>query len=80
VLLTGATRDALTNVPACDDLGGHRFKDLPEPTALFHVILDDRGAQDFPPPKTLDVRPTNLPPARTVEVGRDAEVDWSREL
>ncbi|MGH2784440.1 MAG: adenylate/guanylate cyclase domain-containing protein, partial [Actinomycetota bacterium] len=61
VVMTDAARTALPGVPV-EDLGWHRLKDFPDPMRLFHLVVDeDRPAGAFPPPRTLDVRPTNLP-------------------
>jgi class 3 adenylate cyclase len=43
------------------DLGVHRFKDLREPEHLLQVVHADLSA-DFPPLKSLEARPNNLPP------------------
>ena len=75
VLLTEASRGPLQEGPRAEDLGWHRLKDFPDPIRLFHLVVDeDRPADAFPPPKTLDVRPTNLPPEDRPIVGRDAEL------
>ena len=42
------------------DLGEHRLKDLQQPEHIFQVVAPDLLA-DFPPLKTLDLRPNNLP-------------------
>ena len=74
VLVTDAARTALRDV-AVEDLGWHRLKDFPDPLRLFHLVVDeDRRADAFPPPRTLDVRPTNLPPTARPLVGRTAEL------
>ena len=60
VLLTVATREALGDDVDCEDLGLHRLKDFPQALQLFHLrVHADRVAADFPPPATLDVRPSN---------------------
>jgi predicted ATPase/class 3 adenylate cyclase len=75
VLMSQVTRARLGDGADCDDLGLHRLKDFPSPGRLFHLRVDERGARDFPEPRTLDVRPTNLPPAVGRLVGRDGERD-----
>ena len=55
------------------DLGDHRLKDLSEPQRL-HQLLVEGLRSDFPPPRTLENRPTNLPVQPTVLIGRDREV------
>ena len=65
VLLSQTTRD-LVDVDV-SDLGEHRLKDLLEPQRLYQL-----GAEQFPPPKTLDS--TNLPVQSTPLVGREREL------
>ena len=55
------------------DLGVHRLKDLRRPRQLYQVVID--GLPDeFPPLKTLDARPNNLPSAPTPLIGRETEL------
>ncbi|MFP5343016.1 MAG: ATP-binding protein [Candidatus Limnocylindria bacterium] len=77
VLVSRATRALVEDVlPAgvtWRDLGEHRLKDLREPERLSQLViegLDDR----FPPPRTLDARPNNLPTQLTSFIGREREV------
>jgi predicted ATPase/class 3 adenylate cyclase len=79
VLLTSATRHLLDEGDVVEDLGEHRLKDFPEPERLFHLVIDERGADAFPPPKTLAVRPTNIPVLETPLVGRREELSALRE-
>ncbi|HYL41601.1 MAG TPA: adenylate/guanylate cyclase domain-containing protein, partial [Candidatus Binatus sp.] len=54
-------------------LGSHRLKDLREPEVLAQVVAD--GLPDtFPPLRSIDARPNNLPTQLTSFVGRDAEL------
>jgi Mrp family chromosome partitioning ATPase len=82
VLVTDAVR-ALTaaSLPAgvsLRDLGEHRLKDLrPEP--LAQLVIDGLPA-DFPPVRSLDVRPNNLPTQLTSFVGREAELAIAADL
>ena len=55
------------------DLGEHRLKDLREPHRLFQ-LLHAALPRDFPPLKTLENRPTNLPIQVTRLVGREREI------
>ena len=77
VLLSDATR-ALTGEVLRDgvtllDLGRQRLKDLREPEHLFQLVID--GLQKtFPPLRSLDARPNNLPTQLTTFVGREREV------
>jgi len=63
---------------ALRDLGEHRLKDLrPEP--LTQLLVD--GLQsDFPPVRSLDARPNNLPTQLTSFVGRERELATAAEL
>jgi len=55
------------------DLGEHRLKDLSQPLHLFQLSI--RGLPtDFPPLRSLNVFPHNLPIQLTSFVGRDREV------
>ena len=61
------------------DLGEHRLKDLMRAQRLFQVVADGLE-QDFPPPRSLTARPTNLPLQSTPLVGRDRELSELAEL
>jgi predicted ATPase/serine/threonine protein kinase/DNA-binding CsgD family transcriptional regulator len=56
-----------------DDLGEHRFKDLGRPKRIFQLLLSEIPA-NFPPLKTLDAYPNNLPVQHTPFIGREEEV------
>jgi predicted ATPase/class 3 adenylate cyclase len=74
VIVTDAARAVLPGAEL-EDLGWHRLKDFPDPMRLFHLVVDpDRRADAFPPPRTLDVRPTNLPPTDRPPIGRTKEL------
>ena len=68
VLLSLATeelvRDHLPADIALRDMGERRLKDLIRPERVFQLIAPDLPA-DFPPLKTLDARPNNLPAQTT---------------
>lgn len=55
------------------DLGKHRLKDLTQPEALFQLLVPGLDT-DFPPLKTLDAIPNNLPVQLTSFVGRRHEL------
>jgi predicted ATPase/class 3 adenylate cyclase len=61
--------DGLSSQWSLRSLGEHRLRDLSEPEQVFQV-----GEGSFPPLRSLDVRPTNLPVQRTSFVGRDREL------
>lgn len=55
------------------DLGERRLKDLVQPMNLYQ-ILSPALPSDFPPLKTLDARPNNLPVQLTNFIGREKEL------
>lgn len=61
------------------DLGQHRLKDLTYPEHIFQALVPDLAA-DFPPLKTLDVLPNNLPHQVTSFIGREREMAAVRRL
>jgi predicted ATPase/class 3 adenylate cyclase len=77
VILSGATlalaeRD-LPDGTSVRDLGEHRLKDLAHPEHLHDLAIEGLPV-DFPPPRSLDARPNNLPAQLTSFVGREEEV------
>ena len=60
-------------------LGSHRLKDLREPQPLCQVVADGLRL-DFPPLRSLDARPNNLPTQLTSFVGRERELDEAGRL
>jgi predicted ATPase/class 3 adenylate cyclase len=55
------------------DLGPHRLKDLPAPEHVWQLDIDGLPGE-FPPLRSLDARPTNLPVATTSLIGREREM------
>jgi predicted ATPase/class 3 adenylate cyclase len=55
------------------DLGRFRLRDLTEPEQLYQVVAPGL-ADDFPPPRTLDATPNNLPTQLTTFLGREKEL------
>lgn len=51
-------------------LGEHRLKDLAGREPLFQLVIEGL-ASEFPPPRTLDASPNNLPMQLTSFVGRE---------
>jgi predicted ATPase/class 3 adenylate cyclase len=74
VLVSSATRSLIEDrLPAgvtLRDLGEHRLKDLARPERLAQLVIEGLPA-DFPPPRTLDATPNNLPVQLTSFVGRE---------
>jgi predicted ATPase len=76
--LTSAARELAGDVVAVESLGFHRLKDFPGALQLFCAVVNGRGASAFPPPRTEELRPTNLPAGTPALVGRDEEVERVR--
>jgi predicted ATPase/class 3 adenylate cyclase len=83
VLLSEATRsvvaDVLSDGLSLRDLGEHRLKDLRGMERLNQLVIDGIP-DDFPPPRTLDARPNNLPIQLTTFVGRETELADAQRL
>jgi predicted ATPase/class 3 adenylate cyclase len=73
VLTSNATsvlvQDHLPEGVSLRSMGNHRLKDLTKPEALHQLVIDGL-VSDFPPLKTLDFVPNNLPVEMTSFVGR----------
>lgn len=61
------------------DLGERRLKDLIQPIKLFQVFTPELR-NEFPPLKTLDARPNNLPVQLTSFIGKQEEMKAVRDL
>jgi predicted ATPase/class 3 adenylate cyclase len=61
------------------DLGEHRLKDLAHPYRVFQVLTRDLSS-DFPPLRSLDARPHNLPIQLTNFIGRAREIAEIKRL
>jgi len=83
VLLSGVTRDLAHNdLPkgvSLIDLGFHRFKDLTESEQVWQLNIAGLPVE-FPPLKSLDTLPNNLPVQKTTFIGRDRDVAEVKEL
>jgi predicted ATPase/class 3 adenylate cyclase len=81
ILLTQATeqlaRDNLPDGARLLDLGQHHFRDLVQPERIFQLALSGLP-EHFPPLKTLDTTPNNLPVQLTSFVGRRQELEEIR--
>jgi predicted ATPase/class 3 adenylate cyclase len=77
ILLSGATRELVRDsIPAgveLFDLGEKRLKDLLRPEHLYQLNLSGLPT-NFPPLKTLDSFPNNLPTQLTSFIGRENEI------
>jgi len=61
------------------DLGERRLKDVIQPIRLFQIISPGLR-EEFPPLKTLDSRPNNLPVQLTSFIGREDVMEQVKEL
>ena len=77
VLISGATENLLRGGLPEDvdllDMGRHNFKDVPQAVRVFQVNAVDLQ-RDFPPLRTFDILPNNLPSQLTSFVGREKEL------
>jgi predicted ATPase/class 3 adenylate cyclase len=83
VLVSDATavlvHDALPEGLSLRDLGEHRFKDLAQPRRMYGLVID--GLPDaFPPLRSLDATPNNLPTQPTSFIGREKELAMAHGL
>jgi predicted ATPase/DNA-binding SARP family transcriptional activator len=83
ILLSQTARDLLRETPLDTtevlDLGEHRLTDLTAAQRLFQLVVPDLEGE-FPPPRSLETRPTNLPLQPTPLVGREREIREVAEL
>ena len=61
------------------DLGEHRLKDLRQPKHLYQLVIAGLPS-NFPPLKSLDASPNNLPSQLTSFVGREQEIAQVKQL
>jgi class 3 adenylate cyclase len=77
ILVSGVTSELLQGelpeLVTLVDRGSHRLKDLTRPEQVYQVLAPDLR-HDFPPLRSLDFFPNNLPLETTSFVGRDREV------
>jgi predicted ATPase len=77
VIVSDATRGLVQHaLPAgvsLRDLGPHRLRGIADPERLHQLVVEGLPA-DFPPPRTPDATPGNLPPPLTSFVGREEEL------
>jgi predicted ATPase/class 3 adenylate cyclase len=77
VLISGVTaeivRAALPSQAGLRDLGEHRLKDLSRPEHVYQLTFPDLPVE-FPPLRSFDARPNNLPRVMTSFVGRTDEI------
>ncbi len=77
ILVSGIAADlvagSLPERAMLHDLGSHRLKDLAQPEAVYQLQAPDLRA-NFPPLRSLDALPNNLPRMPTSFVGRETEI------
>ncbi len=83
-VLISATTHALVegNLPAgvsLRDMGEHRLKDLSRPERIWELVIDGL-LREFPPIRTLNAVPNNLPTQLTSFLGRQQEIAEASKL
>jgi hypothetical protein len=77
IVISGATealvRDQVPDGAELIDLGEHRLRDLSSPTRVFQLMRGGRR-EDFPPLRSMDAFPGNLPAQVSSFIGREADV------
>lgn len=68
-----SVREKLCAAASLRDLGERRLKDLSRPERIFQLVVEDLPS-DFPPLRSLEVLPNNLPAQVTTFVGRAREM------
>ncbi len=72
-------RDYLPGDITLIDLGEHQLRDLVRPERIFQVAAPDLPS-DFPPPRSLEAFPNNLPVQITSFIGRERDIVEVTEL
>jgi predicted ATPase/class 3 adenylate cyclase len=75
----GLVSHALPERTRLRDLGEHRLKDITNTEHLYDLVLEGLPAE-FPPLRSLDARPNNLPVQLTSFIGRDDQLHEMKEL
>ncbi len=71
-------RDQLASNVSIRDLGEHRLKDLVRSEHVFQ-LSHTRLPSDFPPLKSIDTFPNNLPVQLTTFIGREREIEEAKQ-
>ncbi|MEO8285180.1 MAG: tetratricopeptide repeat protein [Chloroflexota bacterium] len=72
-------RDTLPAEVTLRDMGSHHLKDLTEPEHVFQLVDRDLPSE-FPPLKSLEGYPNNLPLQPTPFIGRERELEQVRGM
>jgi predicted ATPase/class 3 adenylate cyclase len=78
-IVTDLVQGTLPSQVTLRDLGLHRLKDLTRPEQVYQLLAPDLEAA-FPPLRSLNAMPHNLPQQVTSFIGRDAELEEVRAL
>lgn len=78
-ITTGLVRDFLPASMELRDLGEFRLRDLIRPERIYQLVMDGLPSH-FPPLKTIDTRPNNLPLQRDGLIGREREMNAIHDL
>lgn len=77
ILVSGVTAqlvgDSLSAEVSLDDLGNHRLRDLSEPISVFQLVTNQLS-DTFPPLRSIDGYPNNLPADTSTFIGRSADI------
>ena len=83
ILISGTTaeivREQLPLNSSLQDLGEHRLKDLIRPQRLYQLNAPEL-MKEFPPLKSLNILPNNLPLQLTSFIGREQEIHEANKL
>ncbi|MFL5756945.1 MAG: tetratricopeptide repeat protein [Chloroflexota bacterium] len=76
ILVSETTRSLAASATgvAYKDLGQHRLKDLPAAEHIYQIVVDGLRS-DFPAPRSVEARPTNLPVNPVPILGRERELE-----
>jgi len=72
-------RDHLPTGASLRDLGERRLKDLNRPERIFQLVINGLPAE-FPPLRSMEVVPNNLPVQLTTFIGREREMSEVKRL
>jgi predicted ATPase/class 3 adenylate cyclase len=72
IVISTATQELLTDA-ALVDMGEHRLKDLSRPERVWQLIVEGL-TREFPPLRTLNAVPTNLPTDLATFIGREDDI------
>jgi len=71
--------ESMTDGSSLRDLGVHHLKDLQQPEQVFQLMHPSLPSE-FPPPRSLETFPNNLPVQLTSFIGREKEVREIKRL